>query len=329
MSVDESAVHIANLTYRYGPRIAIDNVCLDVRRGEILALLGPNGSGKSTMFRVLSTLVPIQTGRVSIFGLDLALDVQQIRERIGVVFQSPSVDLKLSVWENLAQQAALYGLARPIFHQRGAELLDQLSLTDRKHERVQTLSGGLRRRVELAKGMLHVPQLLLMDEPSTGLDPGARNEVWQYLLRLKEDFGVTVAMTTHLLDEAEKADRVAILDQGKLVALDAPDALRARLSGDVLIIETKQAIELVDRIQQKFGLTAQVVDNAVRLEQPNGHAWVPKMIEAFPGSIDAIRVGRPTLEDVFVQLTGRVFWDSAMADSASPTTVKGETRGRK
>ncbi len=315
MPAEETAIEISHVAYRYGQRVALDDISLTVRDGEILVLLGKNGSGKSTLFRLLSTLVPLQQGQVTILGFDLSRDVQAIRERIGVVFQSPSVDLKLTVFENLAQQGALYGLTRSVFRQRADELLRQLGLSDRRDERAQTLSGGLRRRVELAKGMLHFPQVLLMDEPSTGLDPGARNEVWQYLKQLQTKFGVTVAMTTHLLDEAEKADRIAIVELGKLVALDRPEELRSRVSGDVVTIETKHPRQLADRIQERFGIATTTMDQTVRLEQQQGHTWVPKLIEAFPGDVDAIRVGRPTLEDVFVHLTGCVFWDDAPHDN--------------
>lgn len=323
MAADKPAIEISHVMFRYGQRVALDDISLAVHQGEILVWLGKNGSGKSTLFRLLTTLVPLQQGTVTILGRDLRREVQIIRQRIGVVFQSPSVDLKLTVFENLSQQAALYGLSRSDFRSRADELLRQLGLSDRRHERAQTLSGGLRRRVELAKGMLHLPQILLMDEPSTGLDPGARNDVWQHLKRLQTHFGVTVVMTTHLLEEAEKADRLAILDNGRLVALDRPEALRGRVSGDVVNIETQHPRDLADRIQQRFGFPAQELDGAVRFEQPEGHKWVPKLIEAFPGDVDAIRVGRPTLEDVFVHLTGHTFWEDV-----APQDLLKSTSGR-
>jgi ABC-2 type transport system ATP-binding protein len=262
------------------------------------------------MFRILSTLVPPQTGTAEILGRNLRSELRQIRASMGVVFQSPSLDVKLTVDENLAQQAALYGLARDVFRSRRDELLGQLGLTTRRHERVQTLSGGLRRRVELAKGMLHRPRLLLLDEPSTGLDPGARNDLWTYLQRLRDRFQVTVALTTHLLDEAQKADRIAILDEGRLVALDAPAALCQALGGDAITIETDQPADLVARLDAQFQISASIVDGFVRFERADGHTWVPRIIEAFPGSVRAIRLGRPTLEDVFIQRTGHGFWDA-------------------
>ncbi len=317
-----AAIQIDDLHYRYGDRVAVKGVSLAIRPAEIFVLLGPNGSGKSTMFRILSTLVPPQQGNITVLGRDIRGDVQKVRESIGVVFQSPSVDIKLTVAENLQQQAALYGLSKSDARNRCSELLDQLGLKDRVHERVQTLSGGLRRRVELAKGMLHRPQVLLMDEPSTGLDPGARNEVWSYLVQMRDQFQVTIALTTHLLEEAQKADRIAILDEGKLVALDTPSALCNALGGDSISIETENPAEFAAQLGEKFSIEPYLVDGMVRFEQEEGQTWVPRIIEAFPGKVKSIRLGEPTLEDVFVQRTGHAFWHAAPSVPAPKTQRK-------
>jgi ABC-2 type transport system ATP-binding protein len=303
-----AAIQISHLSHRYSGRQALCELTLDIARGEIFAFLGPNGGGKTTLFRVLSTLIPQQQGQVRILGYDLLRQAAQIRTRIGVVFQAPSLDKKLSVAENIRYQAALYGMYGSDLRARQQEMLRQLGLTDRASERTETLSGGLRRRVELAKGMIHSPQLLLLDEPSTGLDPGARSDLWQYLRRMRDSFGVTVVLTTHLLDEAEKADRIAILNQGSLVALGTPDALRATVGGDSITIDTAEAQSLADAIEQRFGVPAQLVDGNVRLEQADGHHWIARLVEAFPGRIQSIRLGKPTLEDVFIAKTGHRFW---------------------
>jgi len=208
----------------------LSKVSFEVRSGEIFVFLGPNGGGKSTLFRLLSTLLPLQSGECEILGFSLRKQIAEIRERIGVVFQSPSVDRKLTVNENLLHQGHLYGLRGAELNQRRTAMLERFKLTDRVRDRVETLSGGLRRRVELAKGLLHRPRLLLLDEPSTGLDPAARSDMWGYLRELRDQEGVTVVLTTHLLEEADKADRIAILDRGQLVALDSPDALRSTLA---------------------------------------------------------------------------------------------------
>ncbi len=184
-------------------------------------------------------------------------------------------------------------------------LLDKFKLTDRVRDKVETLSGGLRRRVELAKGLLHQPQLLLLDEPSTGLDPAARIDLWDCLRELRENDAVTVVLTTHLLEEADKADRIAILDQGKIVAIDTPEALRATVGGDAITIQSASPEQLAAGLHERFGCESGVVDGAVRLEMPNGHEWIARLVEAFPGQIDSITLGKPTLEDVFIDRTGR------------------------
>ncbi|MBC7856974.1 MAG: ABC transporter ATP-binding protein, partial [Pirellulaceae bacterium] len=264
--------------------------------------------GKTTLFRVVSTLIPQQSGTVEILGLNLRRDTTDIRHRIGVVFQAPSLDRKLTVAENIHQQAALYGLFGAELRRRRDELLDQFALKDRACDRVEKLSGGLRRRVELAKGMIHRPELLLLDEPSTGLDPGARADLWEYLQRARHESGVTIVLTTHLLEEADKADRIAILNEGQLVALDTPDALRSSVGGDLIVIESLAAEELAAGLRSRLSLPAQVVEGTVRLETPEGHQWVARIVEEFPGSVGAIRLGKPTLEDVFIARTGHRFW---------------------
>jgi ABC-2 type transport system ATP-binding protein len=303
-----SAIAIEHVIHHYGERRALDDVSLEIASGEIFAFLGPNGGGKTTLFRLLSTLIPLQEGRVEILGYDVAREPRAVQERIGVVFQAPSLDRKLSVAENLIHQGHLYGLSGRTLAERCREMLDQLGLSDRAAERVETLSGGLRRRVELAKGMLHRPQVLLLDEPSTGLDPGARSDLWDYLHRIRQEDGVTVVLTTHLLEEADKADRLAILHQGRLVAIDTPDNLRATLGGDSITIQTDQPQRLAVAIREQFGIEARVLDDAVRLEQAEGHRWVARLVEAFPGLVQAISLGKPSLEDVFIARTGHRFW---------------------
>jgi ABC-2 type transport system ATP-binding protein len=274
----------------------------------VFAVLGPNGGGKSTLFRLLSTLIPLQKGSASILDFDLARAAHAVRSEIGVVFQAPSLDRKLTVAENIRLQAALYGISGGVLRQRLDELLEQFGLRDRANELTERLSGGLRRRVELAKGLIHQPQVLLLDEPSTGLDPAARNDLWRYLKSLQAKRGTTIVLTTHYLDEADGADRLAILHEGKLVALGRPEELKSTVGGDSLTIETADPVALAAAIQQQFGLPAKTVDQAVRLEVPEGHQWVPRIMEAFPGRITAIRLGRATLEDVFIARTGHRFW---------------------
>jgi ABC-2 type transport system ATP-binding protein len=310
------AVDISRLSHDYGRRTALCSLSLSIEPGEIFALLGPNGGGKTTLFRLLSTLLPLQTGEASVLGFDLRRQASQVRRRIGVVFQAPSLDKKLSVAENLMHQGHLYGLHGPLLRERSSEMLERLGLAERRSERCETLSGGLRRRVELAKGMLHRPRLLLLDEPSTGLDPGARSDLWSYLEQVRREHGVTVVLTTHLLEEAERADRIAILSQGRLVAEGTPAELVATVGGDSIDIDAAEPASLAGAIQRRFGLAAQLVDGSVRLELADGHEWIARLVEAFPGQVQSIRLGKPTLEDVFIARTGHRFWQAQEAGNA-------------
>ena len=287
--------------------MAVDHLELSVDVAEIFALVGPNGSGKTTLFRLLSTLIPLQTGEIHILGQHVRAATKAVRANVGVVFQAPSLDRQLTVRENLWHQGRLYGLGASTIRERTDELLDRFGLGNRLHERVDTLSGGLRRRVELAKGLLHEPRLLLLDEPSTGLDPGARADLWHYLSSLRSQQGLTVVLTTHLLEEAERADRLAILDQGRLVALDTPDALRSSVGGDSITIDCDDPEAVAASIHQTFACQAIVLEGGVRMEQPAGHTWIPRLVEALGTQVKSITLGKPTLEDVFIARTGHRF----------------------
>jgi len=305
---DTPAVVVESLVHRYGEREALRGVSFDVRNGEIFGLLGPNGGGKTTLFNILATLMLPTAGMVRVFGLDARNDPAGVRRHIGVVFQSPALDDRLTVRENLRHHGHLYGLRGGTLRDAIARALDAVSVTDRARDLVASLSGGLKRRVEVAKALLSDPKLLLLDEPSTGLDPGARRELWQSLERLRSRTGATVAMTTHLMDEAARCDRVAILNAGALVALGSPAALTSTIGGDVLwVTSSDDAGSLAREIADRFGVHTDLVDGRIRLELPHGHEFVTDVIEAFPGRIDAVTFSRPTLEDVFVHHTGRRF----------------------
>lgn len=308
------AISVSGLSHSYASRQAITELDFDVAAGEMFALLGPNGGGKTTLFRLLCTLIPPQQGQVKMLGLELAQNPLPVRKRIGVVFQAPSLDRKLTVAENLRHQAALYGVRGSLLRRRERELLAQLGLEDRRHDLAETLSGGLRRRVELAKGMIHDPEVLLMDEPSTGLDPGARHDLGRYLARLKVERQVTVVLTTHILEEAERADRIGILHQGRLVALDTPAALQAAVGGDSITMECDRPDDLATAIRQRFQLPAAIVDGRVRVELADANPWVGRLAEAFGQQLRSITLARPSLEDVFIQRTGHRFWQTAGED---------------
>ena len=300
----EPIVSVAHLTFRYGDRTALDDLSLDVNPGEVFGFLGPNGSGKTTLFRILSTLIPAPAGSVRMFGRDVATDVAEVRRRIGVVFQSPSIDRQLTAAENLRHHGHLYGLHGRDLEDRIAANLARVGLIDRADDRTDTFSGGMRRRVELAKGLLNHPDVLLLDEPSTGLDPSARIDLWRALADVR-DAGVTVLVTTHLMDEADRCDRLAVMATGRLLACDTPAALKERIGGDVITVQSRDPAALAERLRDQLGVTAERVEDVLRLERPRGHEFVPRVIEAAPGLVESIAVGKPTLEDVFIRLTGQ------------------------
>ena len=303
-----SVILVQDLVHRYGERTALNGVSFDVRPAELFGLLGPNGSGKTTLFRILSTLMVPVAGRALILGFDAARDPNNLRRHIGVVFQAQSIDIKLTAAENLRHQGHLYGLRGAALKLRIQEMLARVGLADRAHEKAETFSGGMQRRLELAKGLLHHPSVLLLDEPTTGLDPGARRDLWQYLQILRDEEKVTVLVTTHLMEEAEHCDRLAILNEGKLVALGTPAELKHEIGGDVILLDTRDPEALAEKIRARFEVDAQVLDGQVRLERENGHRFITDVVETFPGEIEAISVSKPTLEDVFIHRTGHKFW---------------------
>jgi ABC-2 type transport system ATP-binding protein len=309
-----SAVEIDRLAFSYGEREALSNISFSIANGEIFGLLGPNGGGKTTLFKLLSTLVPLQSGDASILGYDLNGDVAPLRRRIGVVFQHPSVDSKLTVVENLAHHGRLYAMRGVQLRERIAVMLERFGLTARADDLVETLSGGLKRRVELAKALIHQPVLLILDEPSTGLDPAARREFSTYLAHLRSNDGVTIVLTTHHMEEAERCDRIGVLHQGRLVAIAAPGELKSRVGGDVVVINATDTEPLRQKIQERMRVRGTIVDGTIRIERPRGHEFVREVVDAFGDEIESVSFGKPTLEDVFVHLTGHRFYAGRMED---------------
>lgn len=310
-------ISVQNLVHRYESRTALNGVSFDVGPAELFGLLGPNGSGKTTLFRILSTLMIPTAGRAIVMGCDAAQDPSRLRRQIGVVFQAQSVDPKLTAYENLWHQGHLYGLRGPELKKRIEEILARVGLLDRAKELVETFSGGMQRRIELAKGLLHHPGVLLLDEPTTGLDPGARRDLWQYLQMLRDEEHVSVLVTTHLMEEAERCDRLAILNEGNLVALGTPAELKSEIGGDVILLDAaRDAGLLAEHIRTRFHVATTVLGNQVRIEQEGGHRFVPDVVEAFPGEIQAISVSKPALEDVFIHRTGHKFWSEGSEENS-------------
>jgi ABC-2 type transport system ATP-binding protein len=319
-------VDVTRLSHAYGERLALDDLSLAVEAGEVFGLLGPNGSGKTTLFRILSTLIPAAPGKARILGHDVAAHREAVRRQIGVVFQSPSLDKQLTAEENLLHQGHLYGLRGAELTGRVADALASVGLGERGRERVGTFSGGMRRRVEVAKGLLHRPRVLLMDEPSTGIDPAARIDLWRQLRAIGgpatgsagRGGGVTVLLTTHLIEEAEQCDRLAILAGGRLLACDSPAAMKSRIGGDVITLIARRPDDVRTALREKLGVDAERIGTTLRFERAGGHAFVPQIVEAAPGLIDSIAVGKPTLEDVFIRLTGQRFPADSDAPPAPP-----------
>ena len=322
-----AVISVQNLVHRYETRTALNGVSFDVRPAELFGLLGPNGSGKTTLFRILSTLMIPTGGRAIVMGCDAATDAASLRRQIGVVFQAPSIDPKLTAYENLWHQGHLYGLHGVALKKRVGEILVRVGLSDRAKERVETFSGGMQRRIELAKGLLHHPGVLLLDEPTTGLDPGARRDLWQYLQTLRDEEHVSVLVTTHLMEEAERCDRLAIMNEGNLVALGTPAELKSEIGGDVILLDAAHdAALLAEHIRARFDVDATVLGNQVRIEREGGHRFVPDVVEAFPGEIQAISVSKPALEDVFIHRTGHKFWNEEREANSAAETKKNKRR---
>jgi len=300
-------LEVQNLSYQYGTRKALQDLSFFVEKGEIFGFLGPNGGGKTTTFKILSTLFPTQPGQVKIFGMDLAQDKIAIRRRMGIVFQLPALDKKLKVRENLVHQGHLYGLAGKELQTRIDRDLERLSLKERAKDKVESLSGGLQRRVELAKALLNNPELMILDEPSTGLDPAARKEFWGHLENLRQSQGMTVLVTTHYLEEADRCDRLLILDKGVKVALGKPEVLKAEIGGEVLRLRAKEPAVLAAKLTEKLKIKTQIVGDLIQIEQPKAYHLVAPIQEAFPDDVLSLTLGLPTLEDVFIHKTGRRF----------------------
>jgi ABC-2 type transport system ATP-binding protein len=297
-------IQVQNLTHRYGDRVALSDVTFEVKAGEIFGLLGPNGGGKSTLFRILSTMMVPTQGRAILAGHDVEREPAAVRREIGVVFQTQSLDRALTVEENLRAQGHLHSLSGHLLRDRIERVLERLGISDRRKDLVEALSGGLRRRVEIAKALLHQPTVLLMDEASTGLDPAARRDLSRHIENLRKHEGVTILLTTHILEEADRCDRLVLLHLGNIVAQGSSAELRARIGGDVVLLETTDTKSLAAKIEQRFGFHPVAGDGRVRVEIPNGHRFIAEVVEAFPGAVESVSLHKPTLEDVFVRETG-------------------------
>lgn len=312
----KAAITVSKLGFDYPGRTVLELEALEVPAGCIYGFLGPNGSGKTTLFSILATLKPPTRGSVRVNGFDPAERPTEVRKSLGVAFQHPAVDKQLSCHENLVHHGRLYGLPGTVIRSRSEEMLAQFDLTDRRNDRAGKLSGGLLRRLELAKALMHSPPILLLDEPATGLDPTARFRLWEDLKRLQANTNVTVVLTTHLMEEADRCDRLAILHEGKLVREGAPSTLKDSVGAEIIHIEADDTSALAKAIKDRFRISPSLSLGTLRLEKTDAHRLVPELMEAFPGVIKSVRVARPSLEDVFLKATGHEFQDASTDQEA-------------
>lgn len=298
-------IKVENLVKRFGELVAVDDISFTVAPGEIFGFLGPNGAGKTTTINILCTLSKPTSGQATIDGFDVVRQQRQVRQSIGLVFQDPSLDEQLSGLQNLRFHAMVYNIPASVREQRIEQVLTMVELWDRRNSQVRTFSGGMKRRLEIARGLLHYPKVLFLDEPTLGLDPQTRHRTWEYILEMREREGTTIFLTTHYMDEAEKADRIAIIDHGKLVAMDTPERLKNMVSKDIISVKTDDDDRAAEEVRFRYQIEARRDSNGLTFEIANGEEFLPTFIKEFGTKILSISLRRPSLEDVFLKLTGR------------------------
>lgn len=298
-------IEVKNLTKKFNELTAVDNISFSVDKGEIFGFLGPNGAGKSTTIGILATLLKSDSGQAVINGFDVNTERNQVRKSVGLVFQDSSLDDRLTAAENLYFHADLYGVDKKIFKERLVEVLKLVDLWERRESIVKTFSGGMKRRLEIARGLIHYPLVMFLDEPTIGLDPQTRFNIWEYILKLKREKGMTIFMTTHYLNEAEYCGRIAVIDQGKIVALDSPANLKKLAGGDIITLTAENLTGLKLEVEAKFGLKTKVQDDKLIIETAGGDKFLPKLFNELEEKIKSVELRKPTLDDVFLSLTGK------------------------
>lgn len=299
-------IEVTDLRKQYGGFTAVDGVSFSVGEGELFGFLGPNGAGKSTTINMLCTILRVTSGTAYINGIDVTRDPAAVRSSIGVIFQDPSLDSQLTAWENLAFHARVYNLPRAAWVPQAEALMKMVDLWDRRGDLVKNYSGGMKRRLEIARGLLHRPRVLFLDEPTIGLDPQTRQHIWEYLDRLRAETSTTVFLTTHYMDEAERCGRIAIIDHGKIVALDTPEGLKSMVGGDVISLKTSDNERAAINLRgEQFGIEPAYVNGVLHLEVSQGDAFIPLLFRDLTVPIQTVSVRRPSLDDVFLRVTGR------------------------
>jgi ABC-2 type transport system ATP-binding protein len=306
----EAVISVSGLVKRYGDVEAVRGIDFEVARGETFGFLGPNGAGKTTTIKILCTLAEATAGAAMVAGYDAASSRDAVRRNIGLVFQDTTLDTYLTAEQNLRFHAELYGVPKSAVMPRMRQVMDMVGLWDRKDSLVSTYSGGMQRRLEIARGLLHAPHVLFLDEPTVGLDPQTRSSIWAYINDLKSREDITIFLTTHYMDEAENCDRIAIIDHGKIVAIDTPEALKASIGKDRVQIHTADDQAAIAELRQNFGLDAAVHEGAVTFSVAAGEQFVPRLFTEFSIPIKSVSVSRPSLDDVFMSYTGTTIRDA-------------------
>lgn len=319
-------IETMHLHKQYKGITAVEDVSFDVGEKEIFGFLGPNGAGKSTTIKMLATLVRPTSGTALIDGCDIIRQPNQVRKSIGLVFQETTLDERLTAEENLYFHGMLYNVERRVLASRMDEVLEMVELADRRSVKVKTYSGGMKRRLEIARGLIHYPRVLFLDEPTVGLDPQTRNRIWTYIHGLRSRENLTIFMTTHYMDEAEHCDRIAIIDHGRIVALDTPENLKRMVGGDIITLRTLLRKEVKKFIEEKFNIAVQEPGDNLQIEVAGGESFIPALLGPLGGRIQSISMHKPTLDDVFLKLTGRAIREEA-ADSWS--FMRAHMRGRR
>jgi ABC-2 type transport system ATP-binding protein len=321
-------ISVASLTKRYGEIEAVRGIDFEVERGETFGFLGPNGAGKTTTIKILCTLANATSGTASVAGHDCARERDAVRRNIGLVFQDTTLDTYLTAEQNLRFHAELYGVPKAAVVPRMRQVMDMVGLWDRKDSLVSTFSGGMQRRLEIARGLLHAPHVLFLDEPTVGLDPQTRSSIWQYINELKRREDITIFLTTHYMDEAENCDRIAIVDHGKIVAIDTPEALKASVGKDRVQIRTGDDPAAIAALAETFGIDAVMAEGAVTFSVAAGEQFVPRLFTEFTAEIRSVSVSRPSLDDVFMSYTGTTIRD-AEASGTDAMRQMARLRGRR
>lgn len=314
-------IEVDQLTKSYGDVEAVREVSFDVPAGEVFGFLGPNGAGKTTTINMLCTLAKPTSGRASVAGHDVVKERDDVRRNIGLVFQDPTLDGYLTAAQNLRLHAELYGVDRSLVAPRMQQMLEMVGLWERRDTSVMTFSGGMRRRLEIARGLMHSPRVLFLDEPTIGLDPQTRSSIWNYIRTLRETEEITIFMTTHYMDEAEYCDRIAIMDQGEIVALDSPETLKASVGADRVRIETDDDAAAISALRERFGVEARIAEGAVMFAVPRGEEFVPRLFAELGLAIRSVSVARPSLDDVFMKYTGSTIRDAEQSAAQARNRV--------